>query len=67
MIMLVVTDDGALRPEHEGPLRRLQVQHEILWLTIADAVLTDTPASTRGVTPWARNRPRRTSTRRHSP
>lgn len=41
MIVLVITDEADLGPAHAEALRRLQVQHEILWLTIGDAVLTD--------------------------
>ncbi len=41
MILLVVTDDAPLADEHRSILRRLRVQHEILWLTINDTVLTE--------------------------
>lgn len=41
MILLVVTDDAPLTDEHRAILRRLRVQHEILWLTINDTVLTE--------------------------
>ncbi|MBA3605023.1 MAG: DUF58 domain-containing protein [Actinomycetota bacterium] len=41
MILLVVTDDAPLTDEHRSILRRLRVQHEILWLTINDTVLTE--------------------------
>lgn len=38
-MLLVVTDDVRIGPEHESVLRRLRVRHEILWLTIGDADL----------------------------
>ncbi|CAM3605883.1 DUF58 domain-containing protein [Occultella aeris] len=41
MIVLIVTDEVDLGPAHEEVLRRLRVQHEVLWLTISDAELTD--------------------------
>jgi len=39
MILLVVADDRELGQEEERLLRRLAVQHEILWLTVGDADL----------------------------
>jgi uncharacterized protein (DUF58 family) len=38
-MLLVVTDDVRIGPEHEAVLRRLRVRHEILWLTVGDADL----------------------------
>ena len=37
MILLVISDDRELRAEEQALLRRLSLQHEILWLTIGDA------------------------------
>jgi uncharacterized protein (DUF58 family) len=39
MILLVVADDRALGETEERLLRRLSVQHEILWLSVGDADL----------------------------
>ena len=39
MILLVVADDRELGEEEARILRRLSAQHEILWLTVADADL----------------------------
>ncbi|HET8594512.1 MAG TPA: DUF58 domain-containing protein [Intrasporangium sp.] len=44
MLLLVLADDRELGPEVEDLLRRLQAQHEILWLTIEDADPTLVPA-----------------------
>jgi len=41
MTLLIVTDDAPLTAAHRAILRRLRVQHEILWLTINDTVLVD--------------------------
>ncbi|AMM21132.1 hypothetical protein AX769_14530 [Frondihabitans sp. PAMC 28766] len=38
-MLLIVTDDVRIGPEHEATLRRLRAKHEILWLTIGDADL----------------------------
>lgn len=46
MLLLVLADDRDLEPEVEDLLRRLQAQHEILWLTIEDADPTLVPAGT---------------------
>lgn len=37
MIVVVVTDDAPLTAEDERLLRRLRVQHDVLWLTLHDA------------------------------
>lgn len=37
LMLVIVADDRDLDPELEGLLRRLHVQHEILWITVADA------------------------------
>lgn len=39
MILVVIADDRELGADEEKLLRRLSVQHEILWLTVADADL----------------------------
>jgi uncharacterized protein (DUF58 family) len=39
MILLVIADDRELGEEESRLLRRLSAQHEILWLTVADADL----------------------------
>ncbi|SEC07009.1 Protein of unknown function DUF58 [Paramicrobacterium humi] len=39
MILVVLSDDERISPERERLLRRLHAQHEILWLSIADADL----------------------------
>lgn len=39
MILLVIADDRELSPSDERLIRRLSVQHEILWLTVGDADL----------------------------
>ncbi|EWT07286.1 hypothetical protein N864_08855 [Intrasporangium chromatireducens Q5-1] len=44
MLLLVLADDRDLGPEVEDLLRRLRVQHEVLWLTIEDADPTRIPA-----------------------
>ncbi len=38
-ILVVISDDRELGPREERSLRRLSVQHEILWLTVSDADL----------------------------
>ncbi|MEH0108970.1 DUF58 domain-containing protein [Tersicoccus sp. MR15.9] len=40
MLLFVVADEAALGPDTVELLRRLRVQHEILWLTVQDADLT---------------------------
>lgn len=48
MLLLVVADDLELDAQLAGLLRRLQVQHEVLWLTVEDAdptVLSTTRAA----------------------
>ncbi|MBA3287354.1 MAG: DUF58 domain-containing protein [Acidimicrobiia bacterium] len=47
LILLVVTDDAPFSAELEELVRRLRVQHEILWLTIEDTVLTDLELASR--------------------
>lgn len=37
MIIVVVTDEAPLTDEHEAALRRLRVQHDVLWITVRDA------------------------------
>lgn len=37
MIVVLVTDEAPLTPDTEGLLRRLAVQHDVLWLTVRDA------------------------------
>ena len=37
MIVVVVTDEAPLTADQERALRRLRVQHDVLWLTIRDA------------------------------
>ena len=37
MIVVLVTDEAPLTPDTEGLLRRLAVQHDLLWLTVRDA------------------------------
>ncbi|MGI6878277.1 DUF58 domain-containing protein [Microbacterium sp. gxy059] len=37
MILVVVTDEAPISPDDERLLRRLQVQHDVLWLTVRDA------------------------------
>lgn len=39
MIVLIIADDRELGEEEQHVLRRLSVQHEVLWFTIADADL----------------------------
>jgi uncharacterized protein (DUF58 family) len=41
MMLIIIADDLSLDAEHERLLRRLSAQHEIMWLTIGDANLTD--------------------------
>ncbi|MFB7843735.1 DUF58 domain-containing protein [Microbacterium sp. NPDC056052] len=46
MIVVVVTDDAPVSDETERLLRRLRVQHDVLWITLRDAepVLESRPA-----------------------
>lgn len=37
MIVVVITDEEPITEEHEGALRRLRVQHDVLWITVRDA------------------------------
>ncbi|MFB4349719.1 DUF58 domain-containing protein [Microbacterium sp. CR_7] len=37
MIVVVITDEAPITPETERMLRRLRVQHDVLWLTLRDA------------------------------
>lgn len=48
-LVVVVTDDGGLRPQDESLLRRLHAQHELLWISVADADPTDFDAGTDGL------------------
>jgi len=45
-MLVVVSDDGAIGPEHDRLLRRLRAQHELLWVTVGD--LDPTSDDTRG-------------------
>jgi len=47
MIVIVVTDDAPVTDETERLLRRLRVQHDVLWITLRDAepVLESRPAA----------------------
>lgn len=45
-ILVVISDDGDLGPGLEPVLRRLKVQHDILWITVADADPTEIDATT---------------------
>jgi len=49
MIVVVVTDDVPIGESGERDLRRLRVQHDLVWLTLRDAdpVLLERPARTR--------------------
>lgn len=40
-IVVVITDDGPFTDDHVEALRRLRLRHEVLWVTLCDAVLTD--------------------------
>ena len=42
MLVIVVADDHEMSSDDVALIRRLQVQHEILWLTVEDADPTDT-------------------------
>ena len=57
MIVVIITDDAPVTEEDERLLRRLRVQHDVLWLTIADAnpVLDHTTKTARvdALTAWA--------------
>ncbi|NCC19663.1 DUF58 domain-containing protein [Candidatus Saccharibacteria bacterium] len=37
MMLVVLSDDSELTPEHQQLLRRLRAQHEVAWLTIGDS------------------------------
>ena len=37
MMLIVITDDSELTPEHQLVLRRLRAQHELMWVTVGDA------------------------------
>jgi len=37
MIVVVVTDEEPITEEHEAALRRLRVQHDVLWIAVRDA------------------------------
>jgi len=57
MIVVIVTDSAPVSAEDERLLRRLRVQHDVLWLTIADAspVLVHSSGTARvdAMTSWA--------------
>ena len=36
-MLVVLSDDSELTPEHQQLLRRLRAQHEVAWLTIGDS------------------------------
>jgi uncharacterized protein (DUF58 family) len=46
MIIIVVTDEHELTPEHETALRRINTQHELLWITVGDINLGNELLST---------------------
>lgn len=50
MIVVVVTDDAPVSDETERLLRRLRVQHDVLWITLRDAepVLESRPRPSKG-------------------
>ena len=50
MIVVVVTDDAPVSDETERLLRRLRVQHDVLWITLRDAepVLESRPSPSKG-------------------
>lgn len=37
MMLVIIADESPFTAEHEQLVRRLRVQHEILWITVADA------------------------------
>lgn len=41
MMLVIIADDLALTSEHEALLRRLGAQHELMWVTVGDADLTN--------------------------
>ncbi|MGB4761806.1 MAG: DUF58 domain-containing protein [Candidatus Saccharimonas sp.] len=41
MMLVIIADDLALTEEHERLLRRLGAQHELMWITVGDANLTN--------------------------
>jgi hypothetical protein len=48
MMMVIITDDAPMTPQLERLVKRLRVQHEIMWIAIADADPTSA-ASTQAV------------------
>jgi uncharacterized protein (DUF58 family) len=40
-IVVVITDDGPFTDEHVEALRRLRMRHDVVWLSVRDADLTD--------------------------
>ena len=48
MIVVVVTDDTPVSAETERLLRRLRVQHDVLWITLRDAEPVLDPSTTSG-------------------
>ncbi len=47
-VVVVVTDESPFTPATEGFIKRLQVQHDLLWVTVADAdpIRSDKPGPT---------------------
>lgn len=41
MILVIIADDLAIDASHDPLLRRIIAQHEVLWVTVGDATLTD--------------------------
>ena len=59
MIVVVVTDDAPVSDETERLLRRLRVQHDVLWIALhdADPVLETRPTGRPGTAPGTRPEP----------
>ena len=45
MLVVVISDQAPLGAKEEATIKRLRVQHEILWITITDADLAQLPAA----------------------
>ena len=45
MMIVVISDEAPFSPEHQALVRRLRVQHEMVWLSVADADITTTAAA----------------------
>ncbi|MBS1673676.1 MAG: DUF58 domain-containing protein [Actinobacteria bacterium] len=56
MIVIVITDDAPVTAETERLLRRLRVQHDVLWMTLRDAEPVLDPAHAPGAAGAARQR-----------